>query len=39
MLEEIEDKLLTCFSEDEIEDAHLYHEENSLYGSERMPAN
>ena len=31
MLEEIEDMLLSCFSEDELEDAHLHHEDNSLY--------
>ena len=31
MLEDFEDALLTCFSEDELEDAHLHHEDNNLY--------
>ena len=31
MLEEIEDMLPRCFSKDELEDAHLHHEDNSLY--------
>ena len=35
MLEEFEDELLIYFSEDELDDAHLHHEDNNLFWSFR----